>query len=76
MELAKLNVNNYFGEMALLKKDVVASGKVECMVLAREGFQKLLGTALEVCSDLVYGTHQNSNSAPPPTINCIFNEIL
>lgn len=53
MELAKLKANNYFGEMALMKKDtrnanVIASGKVECLVLAREAFQKLLGPLEEI----------------------------
>ncbi len=56
VELAKLKTNNYFGEMALMKKDVrnanvIAVTRVECMVLQRDQFQKLLGPLEDVLRD-------------------------
>ncbi|KAF0699346.1 Aste57867_10062 [Aphanomyces stellatus] len=53
VEIAKLSVGDYFGEMALLndeprKANVVASGTLECFVLERAKFNELLGPLQDI----------------------------
>ncbi|ETV90376.1 AGC/PKA protein kinase [Aphanomyces invadans] len=53
VEIAKLSVGEFFGEMALLndeprKANVVASGSLECFVLERAKFVELLGPLQDI----------------------------
>ncbi|OQS05517.1 cAMP-dependent protein kinase catalytic subunit [Thraustotheca clavata] len=53
IEIAKLSVGDYFGEMALLndeprKANVIACGQLECFILERAKFVELLGPLQDI----------------------------